>query len=176
MSLDKKIIIGVGVLVIFIAMLSCWYKFSHSMKLVPPFEINTKYVENNVLIATQGSKYKDAVVKGVVDYLTTKPVYIRVIDVSKLNEVNTDAWNAIVVLHTWEMSKPPKEVKEFLKNNYNSNNIFTLTTSGNGDEKIKGVDAITGASLLKEVPNHVQLLINKLDNKLFVKNKSDNNQ
>lgn len=175
MSLDKKIIIGLGVIVIFIVILSCWYKISHSMKLVPPIEINTKYFGQNVLIATQGSKYKDAIVNGVVDYLLSKPVYIKIIDVSNLNKVTINEWNAIVILHTWEISKPPIAVKEFLKDNYSSNQIIVLSTSGNGDEKITDVDAITGASLLRDVPNHVDTIIDMLDNLLFFENTSNNN-
>jgi len=71
------------------------------MDVAESFEVNTPKSEIRVLIATQGSEFKDAVVAGVVDHLKRKGAYIKVIDVSALPQVNENKWNAVVVLHTW---------------------------------------------------------------------------
>jgi len=133
------------------------------MEPVATYEINDRNESQKILIATQGSEYKNDVVKDVVESLRGKTAYIKVIDVSLLQDVQPDQWNAIVVLHTWEIWKPEENARVFLKKYYSSEKIFVVTTSGSGEEKIEGVDAITGASILKDVPRHSRGIISWLE-------------
>jgi len=157
-----RIGVGVGIFMTLLFLFFFWYKMTYSMSRINAYEINSAYTHPKMLIATQGSKYKNEVVRGVLDFLQTKQIYVRVCDVSELAEVSIDSWEAVLILHTWEMSIPPKEVGEFLKNQYDSEKVLVLCTSGEGSEKIGGVDAITGASSMEEVSDHVKDICDKL--------------
>ena len=108
-------------------------------------QTNTK---KKILIATQGSEYKNDVVSGITDKFKNKSIYIKIIDVSLLGWVNPDELNAIIILHTWEIWKPEENSEKFLKKYFDSSKMFALATSGSGDNMIDGMDGITGASSL----------------------------
>lgn len=159
----RKILIGLGILIAAFLIFSAWYAIRFSMKDVVSAEFRSDNSTSTVLIATQGSKYKDALADGVVHYLKAKPVYVKVSDVSILPSVELENWDAILIFHTWEMSKPPQSVLEFLEKSYNPDKVFVLSTSGSGEEKIDGVDAITGASRMKELSTHLRAVLDFLD-------------
>jgi hypothetical protein len=119
-------------------------------------------VQHHVLIATQGSKYKEAVVSGVVEALEEQEVHIKVIDVSGLSEIQVEDWDAIVILHTWQASKPQKDAEAFLKKQDQRRKIIVHTTSGKGTNAMDGVDAITGASCMRNVSDNVEVITNRL--------------
>lgn len=162
MKILKRIGLVVGALVILFIAFAFWYRASYSMEIVAGYEVNTNS-QQHVLIATQGSKFKDAIVARLVEQLKARPVDIKVIDVSDLSTVQESDWNAIVIIHTWEYSKPPKAVQEFAARIQSKSNVVVLTTSGDGDYKLGGYDAISSASKLSEVDAIVDELINKID-------------
>ena len=127
------------------------------------FEVNDPSVREHVLIATQGSAFKDAVVQGVVARLKTRPAYIKVIDVGQLPNVHESEWNAIVLLHTWEMSKPPASVRAFVDRDQAKDKLVVLATSGNGTHHIEGVDTITSASSNEVVPARVDEIVRRVE-------------
>jgi hypothetical protein len=133
------------------------------MEPVEPFAINDPGLEHRVLIATQGSAYKDAIVAGLVADLKTRPVYIRVIDVSALPEIREQDWSAIVVIHNWENWKPQPDAAAFINHVRDRHKLIVLSTSGDGDMKIEGLDAITSASRMNEVPTHVAEIIKRIN-------------
>ncbi|WP_420577716.1 hypothetical protein [Ekhidna sp.] len=159
MKVLKTIGIGAGVIFLTFLLFSVWYIWWYAMEPVTTYEVNDPSLENNVLIATQGSEYKNAVEEGVVAYLEPMEVYVRVIDVFQLPEQETEKWDAIVIIHTWEYSKPPEVVNEFLKMNYDPTKVFVITTSGSGEEEMEGVDAITGASKMDNVKRDIDSVI-----------------
>ncbi len=163
MSKKKKIIIGISVLITLLVAFSIWYKFKYSMGIAETYEVNPQIQERSVLIATQGSKYKNAIVEKIVEHLKTETIYIKVTDVSNLEKVDESVWSAILVIHTCEMWEPPVEVSTFLNNLKNKDKIVVLTTSGDGDYKMENVDAITGASVMEEVPAKVEEIKNQLN-------------
>jgi hypothetical protein len=67
--LKKKVIIGIAVIVLAILAFLTWYKFQYPMDVAMSFEINDPESKHRVLIATQGSEFKDAIVSGLVDHL-----------------------------------------------------------------------------------------------------------
>jgi hypothetical protein len=159
----KKTVIGITVLVFAIFVFLTWYKFHYSMDVVETFEVNTPEREPRVLIATQGSEFKDAVVVGVVGHLKQKHAYIKVIDVAALSQVNVDNWNAVVVIHTWENFKPQADAKAYLERVKDSSKVIVLATSGRGTNKIEGVDAISSASVMADVSARTLAITNRLD-------------
>jgi hypothetical protein len=89
------------------------------------------------------------VVNKVIDSLKREPVYLKVIDVSLLGPIIEGDWNAIVILHTWEYSRPPKSVQDFVSRPGAREKSMVITTSGSGS-KMKDIDAITSASKFSE--------------------------
>lgn len=164
----KKILYRIlAVMVVFFLFL-VWYQYKYSMDVVAPYTINAPTLEKKLLIATQGSDFKDKVTGGIVDHFKSDSVYIEVVDVESLNVIDPDDFNALVIIHTWENWKPPLSVQSFIEKYGNeSNKIIVLTTSGDGDYTMDGVDAIAGESKLSEVPRYINNIIDRL-NKLLM--------
>jgi hypothetical protein len=57
--------------------------------------------------ATQGSAFKDAVVAGIVERPRERSIFIQVVDLTALPDVDESRWDAIVVLHTIEYGNAP---------------------------------------------------------------------
>lgn len=153
MSILKKTIIVFLILgVLGIAFL--WrYASMHSMDEVRPFTVNDVGLQHHVLIATQGSAFKDSVVVDVISQLKAFPVHIKVIDVNQLSEINENEWSVIVILHTWEMFGPQEEAKKFVEQVTNTDKVIVISTSGSGEEALVALDGISSASLMIEVPS-----------------------
>ena len=164
----KKILYRIlAVMVVFFLFL-VWYQYKYSMDVVAPYTINAPTLEKKLLIATQGSDFKDKVTSGIVNHFKSDSVYIEVVDVESLNVIDPDDFNALVIIHTWENWKPPLSVQSFIEKYGNeSNKIIVLTTSGDGDYTMDGVDAIAGESKLSEVPLYINNIIDRL-NKLLM--------
>ena len=120
----KKILLGTGLFITFFILFLMWYKFTYSMEFVESYEINSSELPQRVLIATQGSEYKEKVVSGVIGEFKSQEVYFKVVDVSLLDDVDPTIWNAVIILHTWEIWKPEEHAKAFLDAKYSSDNIF----------------------------------------------------
>lgn len=144
-------------------MLSClyglWYINKYEMK-----EVNQEYFGNilaptKLLISTQGSDYKDKLTKELVCRIDKKNIYIDKCDITQLSTKNPNDYNAIILIHTWEISNAPKEVFEFLNRNTAINRVFALSTSRNGDEKIPKVDGISGASVIADINPQVETIL-----------------
>lgn len=160
--LRKVLFVTTSVVVVLLAFVT-WYKLQYSMSLANSFEVNTQQSGPRVLIATQGSQFKDAVVAGVIDHLRTRSAYVKVVDVSALPDVKEGEWNAIVVIHTLEMRRPPAEAQAFVDRMGGNHRAVVLSTSGGGDFKMEGIDAISSASKISEVPAHVAQITARLD-------------
>ena len=159
----KKVIIGIAALALTAFAFLTWYKFHYSMDVAESFEVNTPELKHKVLIATQGSEFKNAVVVGIVDHLKKRHAYIKVIDIAALPQVNEDKWNAVVVIHTWENWKPQVDAKVYLEHVKDLSKVIVLTTSGDGDYKIEGVNAITSASVMTDIPARTLYIKKRLD-------------
>ncbi|MBY0436454.1 MAG: hypothetical protein K2U26_20360, partial [Cyclobacteriaceae bacterium] len=146
MSLLKRILAVLVLLGAISIVFFLWYLQKHKMEEAQPFEINTMAMEKHMLIATQGSEFKNAVVEGVIAQLKPYDIFIKVIDVSQLPNIKEQDWSAIVILHTWEYSKAQKDAQRFVETAPDKNKIVALSTSGGGAEKIAGIDGVTSAS------------------------------
>ena len=140
-----------------------WYTYTYTMKEARSFDVNKPESSTKLLIATQGSEFKDTVVSGIIDHFDDQNIFIKVIDVYKLKDIDINDWNAVCLIHTWEFSAPPTSVKKFIKRLPNLDRLAVLTTSGNGTYKMEGIDAITGASVLETSPDVTSQLINKIE-------------
>jgi hypothetical protein len=160
------IILALGALFLIFTM---WYKYEYSMDIVKEFEVNSPDLNLKLLIATQGSEFKDEVTKGIVNYYEKDSVYIKVIDVTTLAGIDPTDYNAIVIIHTWENWQPPADVELFINRTKNiQDKIIVLTTSGEGSFKMEGVDAITGESKLENTSPFINQITKRLESILKV--------
>ena len=164
MTVKKKIIISVLALIILVAAFAIWFKIEYSMGEAESYQLSTQKESGSLLIATQDSEFKNAVTHQLVEYYKKDSIFIDVIDVSLLKDIDPEKYNAILLIHTWENMKAPSSVDYFIKNNDDFHGkIIDFTTSGQGTYKMKGVDAIAGESVLKETTFYVEKLIKKID-------------
>lgn len=161
----KKKLLALSLLVIAVSFLFfTWYRLTYSMDEASSFEVNSHQLQNRLLIATQGSEFKNTITNSIVNYYKEDSIFIEVIDVTKLNKIDFDEYSAIVLIHTWENWKPPIEVETFIiKNKAYKNKIIVFTTSGNGSYQMEGVDAITGESKIENAELYSNQIIEKLN-------------
>jgi hypothetical protein len=104
--------------------------------------------DRRVLIATQRSEFKEAVVLRVVEDLEKDPCYVKVIDLKKLKDEPATDYDAIVVVNTCKAWRLTGGASKFVKAFPDKDRVVLLTTAGGEDWKPKSVevDAITSAS------------------------------
>ncbi|MEL6926704.1 MAG: hypothetical protein AAFO94_21875, partial [Bacteroidota bacterium] len=127
------------------------------------FEVNDPQLDTKLLIATQGSAYKDAVVAEVVSHFRKHPIYIKVIDVYELPNTALPPWDAIALIHTWEIWRAPAPVRHFFQQSPDLSKLAVHVTSGDGHYKMEGVDAITGASVPALATKKAALLTKRIE-------------
>ncbi len=165
MKVLKIFLIIVGIIVVALIVLFGIYLILNRQSVVEPFAVGNPGLEKKVLIASQGSDFKNAVVESLTTHLENRQVYAKVIDVTSLGEVNEDEWDALVVIHTTEQWKLQPDVDEYLARAQNMDKVILVTTSGSGDWKTDkyDVETITSASRKEEMPTLLPALYMKLD-------------
>jgi hypothetical protein len=83
-----------------------------------------------------------------------------------LPDVDESHWDAIVVLHTIEYGKAPAAAQAFVNRVGKTGKVVVLSTSGAGDFKIEGIDAISSASRMTDVPGRVDELLSRIESLL----------
>ena len=108
---------------------------------------------NKVLIATQSSEFKEAVVTRIVEGLKEDLCYVKVIDLKALKDEPATEYDAVVVVNTCKAWRMTRGASRFVKNFEDKEKVVLLTTAGGGDwmPKSAGVDAITSASKSQKV-------------------------
>ncbi len=160
----KRILLAFLALIVIFFLFLLWYQYQYSMDVAKPYAINSPNLENKLLIATQGSQFKDEITEGIVNRYSPDSIYIKVIDVSALKDIDPKDFNALVIIHTWEKWKPPAPVKTFIdRTNKDEDKIVVLTTSGEGSYKMEDVDAIVGASILQNASALTNEIISRVN-------------
>lgn len=163
MTIKRMFLIRLVLILMGLLVFAIWYKNNFSMDIAKTYTVNSEMEQNSLLIATQGSDYKNAVVDSLVQNYGSHPIYIKVIDVSNLSEEDEFVWDAILILHTWEMNKPQTDAEVFFNKTKNKNKVVVLATSGDGGMMMKGVDGITGASNMNKILTKVEEIKQRLD-------------
>ncbi|PIE32178.1 hypothetical protein CSA56_16350 [candidate division KSB3 bacterium] len=85
----------------------CYQRVS-SQGIAQTFEINDSHHGRKLLIATQKSTFKEALVAEITQELKGHPVYIKVIDITTLPATREADWNTIVVINIrWLLTMLP---------------------------------------------------------------------
>ncbi|WP_299215153.1 hypothetical protein [uncultured Aquimarina sp.] len=134
------------------------------MDTVIPFEVNNPSAKTKVLIASQGSKFKDSVVKGILRRYEKDTIYFKVIDVYTLFTVNLKKWDALIFINSWEYGSPPRNVKKFIKNHPEQlDKLIILSTVGSSNIALKDVDVISGESIIEKTSIYTDIVVNRLN-------------
>src|ERR1019366_6910588 len=158
-----KVLLGIALSVVAILGFVSWYKIHYSMAPARAFEVNTREAEPKVLIATQGSAFKDSVVTGIIAHLKRQSAYVKVVDITALPNVDEAEWNAIVVIHRGEIQKPQADAKKFIERAGDLHKVIVMSTSGAGTFRMDGIDAISTASVMTDVPARIDEIDRRLD-------------
>lgn len=155
----------IGCLVGLVIIVLVGYRLFFSQKIAESFEVNSPELATKVLVATQGSSFKNALVAGITEDLGKKQVYIKVIDVSALPEINEAEWHALVLVNTCQGGKMQADAKDYLARAKELEKIILLITSGSGSWKPEDspVDSISSASRKKQVQPLVTEILKRLD-------------
>jgi hypothetical protein len=164
MKILKRVLIVLGSLLILMFIFSVIYWMINRQGVAESFEVGSVDMNKKVLIASQGSEYKNLMVDTLTSRLKGKDIYISVIDISKLNEINQEDWDAQIIIHTTESWKLPDPVKEYLDKIENTDEVTLLITSGSGEWKPEAcqVDILTSASKVTDIP----VLANSIEGKI----------
>jgi hypothetical protein len=126
MKLFSKIVLVFFIFAAVSVIFFSWYAVQHKMDEAPAHEFTETVMQKSVLIATEGSKFKEAVVEATVAQLKTLPVYVKVIDIDELARVNETEWAAIVILET-KGHPLQKEIHPFVERVLQKNKIIVVT-------------------------------------------------
>ncbi len=162
--MKRILIVVVGSAIVLFAVFLGWHEYTYSMDTVIPFEVNNPNLETKVLIASQGSKFKDSLVQGVLRHYEKDTIYFKVIDVYTLFTVNIDKWDALLIINSWEYGSPPRNVKKFIKNYPDRlDKLIILSTVGSSNIALEDVDVISGESIIEKTPYYTSVVVERLN-------------
>jgi hypothetical protein len=156
------------------------YRLIFSQGVVESFEVNSSDLDTKVLIATQGSGFKDALVSGIIEDLKKKPIYIKVVDVTTLSDVKEDDWNVVVLISTCQSATLQPDTATYLDQAKDLDKTILLITSGSGTWKPENspLDSISSASKKANVDSLIVNILNRLNttvySKEFIHDNNDN--
>lgn len=162
MTRSKKLYLTLFSMVLVFFLMMFWYRSTFSMEKKKGYYINKNSTET-ILIATQGSEFKDSLVNSLVDYYDKDTINIKVIDVSELDQISSNDYAAILIIHTWEMWKAPDVIVDFISSNEDLSRIIAFATSGDGNNKIMNIDGIAGASAKNKIPSYLKEITAKMN-------------
>ena len=84
--------------------------------------------QDRVLVATQNSDFKQAVIQAIRDRLENNSNYIKVIDVKKLPYESLEGYDAVIILNTCMAGRPDPRVESFIDDTTEKEKIVVLTT------------------------------------------------
>ncbi|MFZ5570386.1 MAG: hypothetical protein ACOZF0_08275 [Thermodesulfobacteriota bacterium] len=120
--------------------------------------------EHKVLIATESSEFKTAVVEGVIEALENDRVYVKMIDVTNLGQERAEEYDGIIILNSciaWSLSP---EVLKFIEALPAKERLVVLVTAGDEEwtPESLAVDAVTSASKMEATRRVTADIIEKI--------------
>jgi len=141
------------------------YVFLYYPRKAESFEIKTLNPTQKILIATQGSDFKESLGKILCDSLKKSSVYIRGIDVGELAEVNDEDWDRILIMNSFIIWLN-KDVDQFITHTLAPEKILVFVTSGGADwlpQSEFKVDTFTSASKKAYINDLVYMITDWMD-------------
>jgi hypothetical protein len=137
-----------------------WYVYRYYPRKAMAFEINAPNQPTHVLVASQGSEFKNALVAAVCDRLRAQPVFIKGIDVGDLDGIEIGRWDKVLVINTAMMDVMSGPVRRLVERGEDLDHVMIFVTSGGADFKPADieVDALSGASRRADVQRLADLV------------------
>jgi len=156
-------IIGIPAALILILLVS--YIIVNKQEVIDPFQVGNPEAKYKVLIASQGSDFKENLVDRFVMELESDSVYLSILDCTQLNENYLKGWDAYVFIHTMQIHKMPEEADLFLHKMADLTKVVLVSTSGAGDEHYKNldIDGISSASRMVAIDPIMEWILPKLE-------------
>lgn len=130
-------------------------------------EINPPSLEQQVLIASRDSEFKQALIDRITSALADRSIYIKIVGIEDLAAEDAGAYSAVVIINTamgWTVDVP---VEKFLKKYGSMDSIIVLTTADGGDVlpdmDERNIDAMSSASVMDQVGSLADTIIAKVD-------------
>lgn len=168
-----KILIGiVATPVLLFAILLVVYILMNRQGVIEPFQVGDSKAENRILIASQGSEFKNNLVEKLVDEYKDSENFLSVIDCTELDKENHEYWTAVIIIHTMQIHKMPKEARAFIAEENDLARLMLVSTSGGGDDMVTDfdVDAICAPSRMSKIPKILEWVNEKMDEKIKSEN------
>ena len=147
--------------------LGIWFWFTYSMRSAQSFTVGSQPQAQSILIALQGSVYKNAIAEIIVEHFSNHDIYLQGMDVKHLDKINPKNWSVICILNTWEIGQSPTVVTHFIDNHPTMTNHVVLTTSFDGKSQLKNLDGFTSESVLIDTERDSEQLISEIERILF---------
>jgi hypothetical protein len=151
------------VLVIFLVSGAC------GPRRVPTSESNgVAGVSPRVLIASQQTRFKNAVVAEIREHLRQRSISLKIIDVRGLQYESADDYQSIVILNACMAGRPDPRVETFVDFIAGKEKVVLLTTGALGSWRppSESVDAMTAASNMNDFSQLAREIIGKLNRRL----------
>jgi hypothetical protein len=118
----------------------------------------------SVLIATQNTKFKQAVVSEIRNALNNNSINIKVVDVKNLRYQGAHAFSAIVIINRALAGRPDPRVESYIDYEPQKTKIIILTTGILDAWKpdTEGVDAMTSASVISKSDKIAAKIVSKV--------------
>jgi len=159
-------ILGVMALVLFtiILIFSSIYVYKHYPRQIDSFEINNQHLPNKILIASQGSTFKNELLNNLVNKTNDGSTYIKVIHTSKLFDVDLENWTKVVIINTCVADRLQKSVTNFLTRVPKDYPLYMVITTGDGSWMPADlqVDAISTASRLSKIDETLNSILKSI--------------
>ncbi|WP_281989879.1 hypothetical protein [Aquimarina aggregata] len=158
-----------AIIVVFLVSMSfigiwIWYTHKYEMDTVIPIKVKDSSLTTKVLIASQGSSFKDSLVLGMLRHYQNEDIYFKVIDAYTFFTVDIDKWDAIVIINSWEYNRPPFNLRKFIKNHPDQlDKLIVVSTVGSSNIVLKDVDVISGESIITKAPKYTTILVERLN-------------
>ncbi|KAB3528845.1 hypothetical protein [Alkaliphilus serpentinus] len=136
------------------------YRVTKVQGIIENYSINDDVHDSRVLIATQKKSFKEKVLKNVESYYKENAVYISVVDITQLAEINHEEWDAIIIFSSIESNGLHKEVEAFITSLKDYSRIYMVNTADRAqwDNQLIDIDSITAPSKranVEEVGNYI---------------------
>ena len=141
------------------------YIVMNTQGVIEPFQSGNPQADTRILIASQGSEFKESLVGSIIDEFKDPETFFSVIDCTTLQDIRIDDWDAMIIIHTMQIHKMPAGARKFLDEVDDFSNIMLVCTSGGGDEVVTAydVDAISSASRMSKLPAILQWIGERLE-------------
>ena len=147
------------------------YILINQQGVIESYNVGNPNSENKILIASQGSEFKNNLVENMLNKLKSDQNYFSVIDCTILGKENDENWDAIIIIHTLQIHEMPEEAHTFLSGVDDLSKVMLISTSGAGDDMVEGfdVDAISSASRDAAIPIIMKWISKNLVEKTGIK-------